>query len=90
MITETGKIMEGEKTIGQIQVVESDSGKRVQLYNSQGIYLCDCPFEGDNDTGYAIGMGMAKAYQAAWRSAQAFFTYQVQDAMRQSAMTELS
>lgn|GEM_PF-4887492 len=89
MIKDTGTIEENGKVIGQVQIVESGDVKRVQLYTSNGVYVCDCPYEGDNDTGYLIGMGMYRAYQAAWKNAKTFFQSKVNEALSKKGMLEL-
>lgn len=82
MIDETGTIKEGNATVGQVQIVRNeDGGKRVQLYNSKGIFLCDCPFEGDDDIGFAIGLGMYRAYVAAWMNCEISISKSVNQAL---------
>ena len=53
MIDETGVISSGGKTMGQLNIIKKDNGeKRVQLYTPDGIYLCDCGFDGNDDLGF--------------------------------------
>lgn len=70
MIMDNGAIVEAGKQVGQVQIVSDDNGKRVQLYNGKGIWLCDCPFEGEDDIGFQIGMGMYRGYVAAWMNCE--------------------
>lgn len=90
VIYETGTITQDGKVIGQLQIIESTDGqKRVQMYNTEGVFLCECGFEGETDYGFAIGLGMQIAYQAAWRNANAFYTETVNEALRRRALTAL-
>lgn len=71
MISATGTITEAGRTVGQIQLVTDEDGGRIaQLYNAKGIYLCDCPFDGDDDKGYEIGMGIYRGYVAGWMNCE--------------------
>ena len=91
MITDTGIIREGERTVGQIQIVETEGGeKRVQLYNSVGVFLCDCPYTGDADEGYVIGMAMQRAYQKAWKNAKTHYSMAAQAAMNEPSEMEIA
>lgn len=62
MISETGVISIGGKTMGQINIIEKEDEKRVQLYNAEGVYLCDCAFSGDDDIGFMVGQGLFNGY----------------------------
>ena len=63
MIDATGVITIDGKPMGQIQIVKSrDGNKRVQLYNTAGVFLCDCGFDGDDDLGFMVGQGLFNGY----------------------------
>lgn len=65
MISKTGIISFGGQSVGQIQIVENaNEEKRAQLYNMNGVFLCECPFSGENAGGYAIGEALYYGYMA--------------------------
>lgn len=66
MIENTGTITVNGRVMGQVQIVTTgESGeRRVQLYNASGIFLCDCPFTGDDDAGFTVGQALYNGYLA--------------------------
>ncbi len=89
MISETGTISENGSVTGQVQIMENENGKRVQLYNADGVFLSDCPFEGDNDVGYLIGYGMYRAYQSAWKNAKVHYHNKISESMAAKGYLEI-
>ena len=66
----TGVISFGGKPKAQIHLIENSDGKKAQLYAANGVYLCDCPYEGDNEVGYAVGTALYNGYMAGWDNGQ--------------------
>ena len=65
MIDNTGTVTAQGRPVGQVQIItNADGERRVQLYNASGVFLCDCPFTGDDDTGFAIGQALYNGYLA--------------------------
>lgn len=65
MINDTGVISLGDQAVAQVQIVENgNKEKRAQLYNATGVFLCEMPFEGGNETGYEIGKAMYVGYMS--------------------------
>lgn len=65
MISENGVINVGGRDVGQITIIkDKDGGKRVQLYTPDGIFLCACPFSGDDDIGFHVGQALYNGYLA--------------------------
>ena len=90
MITETGTIQENGKTVGQLQIVSDAEGNRtVQLYTSNGIFLASCPFDGDDDKGLEIGMGLYHGYVNGWSKAKSSFREAVSEALYQASNLDL-
>ena len=55
----------------QVQIVDGENGERnVRLYSKSGIFLCGCPFKGDDETGYTIGQALFEGYMAGWNNCQ--------------------
>lgn len=81
MILDNGTIVEANKTVGQVMIVSDDNGKRVQLYNEKGVYLCDCPFDGEDDIGFQIGMGIYRGYMAGWSNCEVSIGKEVTQAL---------
>ena len=70
-ISDTGVISEAGSPVGQLQIIANNEGeKRVQLYSKHGVRLCDCTFDGDDDKGFEIGMGMYRGYLAGYFNAE--------------------
>ena len=69
----TALIRYGNESRAQLQVIEGANGKRVQLYNLNGVMLCEIPFEGDNDAGFAIGNALYVGYMQGWDNCQFAF-----------------
>ena len=90
MISETGTITEGGMTVGQLQIVaDAEGDKRVQLYNKNGTFLADCPFEGDDDKGLEIGMGLYRGYTAGWDNAEFTISRSVSKALNTRSDLEI-
>ena len=81
LITETGAIQENGRNVGQLQIIQGEEGRRVQLYNISGVYLCECPFDGDDDRGLEIGMAMYRGYHAGWVNADYSFSKSIHAAI---------
>lgn len=65
MISENGVINVGGKDMGQITIIkDNEGGKRVQLYTPDGIFLCACPFSGEDDIGFHVGQALYNGYLA--------------------------
>ena len=65
MIDNTGTVAANGRPACQVQIItNADGGRRVQLYNASGIFLCDCPFDGDDETGFVIGQALYNGYLA--------------------------
>lgn len=90
MISETGAITEGNRTVGQLQIVtNADGDKRVQLYNKNGTFLVDCPFDGDDDKGLEIGMGLYRGYVNGWNNAEFVLSRSVNKALNTKSELEI-
>ena len=91
MIDQTGTISIDGKVKGQIQIITDKSGaKRVQLYNTKGVFLCESPFTGNDERGFEQGQSMYIGYMAAWENAKAHFTKAALSAMNMEAITEIA
>ena len=67
MAEKAGTISFNGEAKAQVQIMDSADGKRrVQLYNTDGVFLCECDFEGDDEAGFAIGRGLFTGYMAGW------------------------
>ena len=65
MIDNTGTVTAQGRAVGQVQIItNADGERRVQLYNASGVFLCDCVFTGDDDTGFVIGQALYNGYLA--------------------------
>lgn len=65
MIDNTGAVTAQGRAVGQVQIItNADGERRVQLYNASGIFLCDCPFTGDDDAGFTVGQALYNGYLA--------------------------
>lgn len=90
MITDSGVINIGGKTIGQIQLTTDEKGNRKsQLYNSRGIFLCDTPFTGDDDVGYEHGLSLFNGYVAGWNNAEFTISKSVSKALNTKSDLEI-
>ena len=70
MISDTGVISSGGKTMGQLNIIKNDKEeKRVQLYTPDGVFLCDCAFDGDDDIGFMVGQALFNGYLAGQNNA---------------------
>ena len=81
MIDQNGTISENGVVRAQLQLVTSDTSRRVQLYNTDGVYLCECPFEGDDDKGFELGRALYIAYHAGWVNADLAFSRAIHEAI---------
>lgn len=62
---QSGVIKNGGSPAAQVTLIDSESGVRVsQLYTKDGVFLAQCPFEGEDDQGYAIGLALYQGYCA--------------------------
>lgn len=82
MISETGTITENGVVMGQLQIVDNESAKRVQLYSANGYFLCETPFDGNNDKGLEMGMAMYNGYKKGWENADMSITQAIAKSMR--------
>lgn len=89
MIDQNGTVKEGGETKAQVQLITNDEGRRAQLYGTNGIFLCECPFEGDDDKGFEIGMALYYGYKAAWVNADISFTKAINRAILQKHPLEV-
>lgn len=91
MISETGAITENGNPAGQLQIVEdADGNKKVQLYNKEGTFLVDCPFDGDGDKGLEIGMGLYRGYARGWDNAEFAISRSVSKALNTKSELKIS
>lgn len=81
MVDSSGTVTENGAVKAQIQLVTGENGSRVQLYNTSGYYLCECPFSGDQDKGYEMGMALYYGYKAGWVNADAEFSRAIHKAI---------
>ena len=81
MVDSQGTVTENGAVKAQIQLVTGESGNRVQLYSSSGYFLCECPFSGDQDKGYEMGMALYYGYKAGWVNADAEFSRAIHKAI---------
>lgn len=81
LIDETGVITMAGKPVAQVQIVQDENGKRVQLYNAKGVFLCERAYEGDKDTGLRIGDALFTGYMAGWENSQYSISKAVTKAM---------
>lgn len=80
----TGTIQENGAVMAQLQIVASgDDSRRVQLYSQDGHFLCEAPFTGDDEAGYAHGYAMFLGYRAGWANADLCFSRAVHKAISQ-------
>ena len=77
----TAVIKLGNEPKAQMQIIDGQNGKRVQLYNLNGVMLCELPFEGDNDVGFAIGNALYVGYSKGWENCDFAFEKAVLGAM---------
>lgn len=90
MITESGVISDGGKVVGQLQITEDDDGNRkVCLYNHRGVYLCECPFDGDDDKGMEVGMGLYRGYVSGWDNCEFSISKSVSRALNEKYQTQI-
>ena len=82
MDEKTAVLRVGNEERGQLQIIYGANGsKRVQLYNAGGVRLCEVPFSGDDETGFAMGQALFTGYMAGWDNCQFAFTKSVMNAM---------
>ena len=89
MVDSQGTVTENGVVKAQIQLVTGENGSRVQLYNPSGYYLCECPFSGDQDKGYEMGMALYYGYKAGWVNADAEFSRAIHKAINNHFPTEV-
>lgn len=81
MVNSSGTISENGTIRAQIQLVTSENGNRVQLYSASGYFLCECPFDGNTDKGYEMGMALYYGYKAGWVNADSEFSRAIHNAI---------
>ena len=69
----TAVIKYGNEPKAQMQIIDGQNGRRVQLYNLNGVMLCEIPFEGDNDAGFSMGNALYVGYMSGWENCQFAF-----------------
>lgn len=70
-----------DKPRAQIQIIDGKDGRRVQLYSLDGVMLCETPFTGDNDAGFAMGNALFVGYSKGWENCDYVMYRTVLDAM---------
>lgn len=81
----TAVIKLGNEPKAQMQIIDGQEGRRVQLYNLNGVRLCEIPFEGDNDAGFAAGNALFVGYSKGWENCDYVMYRTVTDAMRSAS-----
>ena len=81
----TAVIKLGNEPKAQMQIIEGSSGKRVQLYNLNGVMLCEMSFDGDNDFGFALGNAMFIGYSKGWENCDYVMYRAVTDAIQKAS-----
>ena len=81
MVTDTGVIQENGEAKGQLQLIMNGDDNRVLLYSPGGYFLCECPFSGDQEKGYEMGMALYYGYKAGWVNAVAEFSRAIHKAI---------
>ena len=81
MVDSSGTVSEGGIVKAQIQLVTNENDNRVLLYSSNGYFLCECPFDGNPDKGYEMGMALYYGYKAGWVNADAEFSRAIHKAI---------
>lgn len=61
---DTATIQANGEIKAQVQIVDTQKGRKAQLYAANGVFLCESAFTGDNDTGFAIGQALYNGYAA--------------------------
>lgn len=89
VITDTGVIQENSEVKGQLQLITNGEERRVQMYSASGTYLCECPFSGDDERGYEIGMALYRGYTAAWQNADLSFSRAIHEAISRKHALEI-
>lgn len=90
MINDTGVISRNGSPVAQIQIVENErDGKRAQLYGANGIFLCEAPFEGENEIGYAIGQALYYGYIAGQGNATISISRNITKALYEKTETHI-
>lgn len=84
-MSETGVIREGGAPVAQVDLVQGAEGKAssARLYTSDGVFLAECPYAGDNDAGYAVGMALYRGYRAGQDNRELEMRKAVEAAFRQ-------
>lgn len=81
MIDQNGTISESGVIKAQLQLVTANDARRVQLYSPTGYFLCEAPFDGDDDKGFEMGMALYYGYKAGWVNADAEFSRAIHKAI---------
>ena len=69
----TAVIKLGNEPKAQMQIIDGQEGRKVQLYNLNGVRLCEIPFQGDNDAGFSAGNALFVGYMSGWENCQFAF-----------------
>ena len=81
MIDQNGTISESGVVKAQLQLVTANDARRVQLYSPGGYFLCEAPFDGDDDRGFEMGQALYLGYHAGWVNADLEFSKAVHSAI---------
>ncbi len=81
----TAVIRHGNEPKAQVQIIDGQNGRRVQLYNLNGVMLCEIPFHGDNDAGFAVGNALFIGYMSGWDNCQFAIEKAVYGAVREAS-----
>ena len=89
MEDKTATISFGGEPKAQVQIINRDRERVVNLYTRSGTLVCSTPFQGDDDKGYAIGQALFEGYIAGWNNCQVAIgrgvtkaLYDIQDNMK--------
>lgn len=89
MIDQNGTISENGVIKAQLQLVTDNDARRVQLYSPAGYFLCECPFDGDDDKGFEMGQALYLGYHAGWVNADVAFSHAVHEAINKTFPLEV-
>lgn len=86
----SGLIKNGESPVAQVQLVNRMDGMRtVKLYTANGIFLCEQPFEGDDDLGHLLGLALYTGYSSGYLNAEINARSAIEKAFRDYSPTKV-
>jgi hypothetical protein len=89
LVDNSGIVSENGITRAQIQLVTNENDNRVLLYSPNGYFLCECPFDGNTDKGYEMGMALYYGYKAGWVNADSEFSRAIHNAINNHSPLEV-